>query len=147
MAELFRKKYVKQTIFIVGFILFLLSLFEWTDDRKFFPKAESTSASQFVTTSIKDGKIAGRRQVKNILVVGNTHRKYQSAYISPHNHIQYYYSQRKFMLIRSLRIWYLLVNITNATSCIPTNRLSLFYGQSNLKNEISYYSIFFTASS
>ncbi len=46
MAALFRNKYVKQTIFLVGFILFLLSLFEWTGNQRLSNKAEIASTER-----------------------------------------------------------------------------------------------------
>jgi hypothetical protein len=51
MTVLLRNKYVKRTVFITGFILFLLSLFEWNSDQAFTEFPSESKNEQLLSIS------------------------------------------------------------------------------------------------
>jgi hypothetical protein len=101
MAAIVRKKYIKQTIFIIGFILFLLSLFEWTADQRLSNKAEIASTEQLhsnVVSIIKKAKVlCCSRQL-------NSDKEQLEFHTSFHNSFAYSLPIKRFLFIRSLRI-------------------------------------------
>ena len=102
IAALFRKKYIKQTIFFIGGILFFLSLFEWTGDQRLSNKVEITSTEQL--PSNVEITITKTRQV-NALFYEECFNKTHPEFHSPFNSsFTYSLPVEKFLLIRSLRI-------------------------------------------
>lgn len=104
MTALFRKKYVKKAFFTMGFILFLLSLFEWTGDCSFYNNFASTSTGRFSLTTEKKTVVSKEERV--ILIADKVNAHYQlSDFTSVHfpsfTHIP---RQKRFLLNCSLRI-------------------------------------------
>ena len=54
MAAVFRKKYIRQGIFIIAGILFLLSLFEWTGDQRFGYSEVTRYSEQLSSDAVKE---------------------------------------------------------------------------------------------
>jgi len=103
MSAVFRKKYIRQGIFIIGGILFLLSLFEWTGNQRFAcsettnytaslsPIEVNKTAARLVEDSFLNDKPGRNEQT---LVRQNT--SYHSPTFNP--------SVSKFLLLRCIRV-------------------------------------------
>jgi len=104
MGNFFRKKYVKQPIFFIGSVLFLLSLFEWTGDQRFSYKAEIASTKQLPSNLSVEKKIIKPDPV-NAFTYEKSLNKTHPEFYSPFNSsFTYSLLVKKFLLIRNLRI-------------------------------------------
>jgi cytochrome c biogenesis protein CcdA len=100
----FRKRYVKQFIFIIGFILFLLSLFEWTEDKRLYNNFEITSTEQISSNAVLQKTITKTNHTKSFSSVTSA-IKQDLVFNCPFNSYNAYsFPAKKFLLIRSLRI-------------------------------------------
>lgn len=104
MATLFRKKHVKQAIYILGFVFFLLSLFEGTGDQKFCVSCTTASAKQLNSQVTFPLKTVSQHHVVEYCYQLN----YLTSCISFHSLLNHYITPvsppKKFLLISSLRI-------------------------------------------
>lgn len=106
MAELFRKKHIRQAIFFTGFILFLLSLFEWSGEQMLLPKAESTGSAQIVTSTISVEHDAKTGRVNKSLNDESLYDQYVCplSLTFPPDRISPFFPERRFLRFRSLLI-------------------------------------------
>lgn len=104
MTAVFRKKYVKRTIFIIGFILFLLSLFEWTNDRRNSNSIAIKSTDRLSSPRKEEITIAKQTQV--VLATGKANISYQPlAFNTTHYSPPTFFTRKKkFLLYRILRV-------------------------------------------
>ncbi len=104
MAVLTRKRYIKQTILIVGGILFLLSLLEWTGDQKLFYHSQTKYAEQlspvdnYTISNDQSEEISSSPADENIKI------KYREIRSTAYSSFTFTTSVKKYLLIRSLRI-------------------------------------------
>jgi hypothetical protein len=104
MAAVTRKKYVKQTILIVGGILFLLSLLEWTGNQKLIYHSQTKYDQQLshvdnnAFSNDRPGEISCSPADENIKI---KNRKTRS---TTYSSFTFTASVKKYLLIRSLRI-------------------------------------------
>ncbi len=103
MASICRKKYVRQTILIVGGILFLLSLFEWMGDQKlsYSPTKYAEQFSPVDTNAISNDQSVEIFSCPDDANIKFNYRKTGFANCSP---FTFTTSVKKYLLISSLRI-------------------------------------------
>ncbi|MDQ6763057.1 MAG: hypothetical protein M3015_10590 [Bacteroidota bacterium] len=104
MAVLFRKKYIKHGIFILGVILFLLSLFEWTGEERISSQIETTAKEQPSTSGLYETVIAryGKEVTDHYKIFPyKTHLAFTAAFNSA---FPFSFTKNRFLLIRCLRI-------------------------------------------
>ena len=103
ITALFRKKYVKQAIFVIGFVLFLLSLFEWTGDQRICNNnIESTSTEQLLISTGKKAFVAEHKQATSS---EETIASYQSPSNTRYNiSLTHTHPPKRFLLNCSLRV-------------------------------------------
>lgn len=104
MATVFRKKYIRKAIFIIGGVLFLLSLFEWAGDQKVtqqIPSGYSQQSSSGASNSISVVKC--HQTIYSLAKKGA--RKPYSIYKSlVYNFPTYTQSPKKYILVRSIKV-------------------------------------------
>ncbi|MDQ2719857.1 MAG: hypothetical protein M3Z26_08890 [Bacteroidota bacterium] len=103
MASFTRKRYVRQSILIVGSILFLLSLLEWSGNQKLsyspIKYAEQLSTTDSDTISIDQSEKVARCPADVAIKI--TYRETRSTTYPP---FTFTTSVKKYLLIRYLRI-------------------------------------------
>lgn len=104
MASLFRKKYVRQTIFIIGFLLFLFSLFEWTGDERLLNRGEIAGTEQLSSKIVSEKTIIKKAEVLCCInQPGSANQQFKS-YILSYTSFSHSLPVKRFLFIRSLRI-------------------------------------------
>jgi hypothetical protein len=102
-ATFFKKKYVRQVIFIIGGILFLLSLFELTGDQSFV-YSEATRYSEQLSSNEVDYTEA--KLVKISVLPDKPERNRKPFYkpITLYNSPTFTTSVKKFLLVKCIRV-------------------------------------------
>ncbi|MEO7120812.1 MAG: hypothetical protein ABIY62_06930 [Ginsengibacter sp.] len=105
MASITRKRYVRQTILIVGGILFLLSSFEWTGGQKIGYFSPTKYAEQLSTANNNNRiSIEQIKKVSSCPADLTTKIKFRKSHPTIYSSFTFIISVKKYLLIRSLRI-------------------------------------------
>lgn len=104
MASLTRKRYVKQTILIVGGILFLLSLLEWTGDQKLIYHYQTKYAEQILPVDNNAISNDQSEEISSCPADENIKIKYRKTRSVTYSPFTFTTSVKRYLLIRSLRI-------------------------------------------
>jgi hypothetical protein len=103
IAKIFRKNYVRQTVFIIGVVLFLLSLFEWTGDQR-FSYNETTNYLEHLLPKEVNKTEAGL--VKDAFLTDKPEKNQQVFFKQNtfYNSPTFSTSVKKFLLVRCMRV-------------------------------------------
>jgi len=104
IALLFKKKYVRKIILVIGFLLFLLSLFEWTGDKKLCNSNQIANTERSSSNIVSGIKNNDPTHLSNTCGKLNTVKEQDEVVTKFLNSFTYSSHVKKFLLIRSLRI-------------------------------------------
>ena len=104
MASFTKKKYVKQTILIVGGILFLLSLFEWTGGQKTDYFSPTKYAEQLSTADNDAISVEQSEETARCPADLTTKIKFRVTHSTTCPPFTFTIPVKRYLLIRSLRI-------------------------------------------
>lgn len=101
MADLLKRRYIKQSLLIVAVVLFLLSSFEWTGDKTVY-NIRSDYSLQLSDAGTQAITVSTRRKTKSY---SNASCKTYPAYTNIYERSSVEFSYvKKFLLVRNIRI-------------------------------------------
>lgn len=104
MAAIFNKKYVRQTIFIIGGILFLLSLFEWSGDQRITQQIPPGSSEQSSSEVLNGASVVESQHVICFSAKKDTRKPYSISRCLIYNFPSNTHFAKKYILVRSIKV-------------------------------------------
>ncbi len=103
MANLLRRKYIKQSVLVLAGLLFILSSFEWTGESNvnanpgsYVTRTSETPCKEIIASNYTDASI--------YLTIICLDRKYPTTQIVPHSGFPFHTPVKTFLLIQNIRI-------------------------------------------
>lgn len=103
MANVLKRKYIKQSLLLIAGLLFLLSSIEWSSDKNLHTNSPNYIA-QFSDAGVKKVNISKRRLVKDYSETSFPVREYPAYKNILQSSVALPSSVKTFLLIRSIRI-------------------------------------------
>ncbi|HEY8657640.1 MAG TPA: hypothetical protein VIL78_01285 [Hanamia sp.] len=103
MANVLKRKYVKQSLLVIAGLLFLLSSIEWTGETNVNTNPGNFIA-QFSDAGVKKIIVSNHGEAVSYSATTYLDRQYPTYKIIPHSSFPFSSSVKTFLLIRSIRI-------------------------------------------